>query len=241
MRCHLPCSILCLSTLLMWGGVSCTLAPKMNVSDSAVKTATTELSTGMEGAAKEFGSEVIHASKAQQEEFLASVKELAAATSELVHASREMPRAFGEAVTERLLKEASFQRALHGFSVLAQSPQHFAASIEKGPSLLAAKLEAFEANLNKEDGFVTQQRNALIESLTKEREAITKTIEQERANAMKDLDALTTHAIDEVFSQTRLLVENALWLAVLLVLVLWGLPFATGFLVGRLVRKKNNG
>jgi hypothetical protein len=125
--------------------------------------------------------------------------------------------------------------------VLAQSPQHFAASIEKGPSLLAAKLEAFEANLNKEDGFVTQQRNALIESLTKEREAITKTIEQERANAMKDLDALTTHAIDEVFSQTRLLVENALWLAVLLVLVLWGLPFATGFLVGRLVRKKNNG
>jgi hypothetical protein len=81
----------------------------------------------------------------------------------------------------------------------------------------------------------------LIESLTKEREAITKTIEQERANVMKDLDALTTHAIDEVFSQTRLLVENALWLAVLLILVLWGLPFATGFLVGRLVRKKNNG
>jgi fructose-1-phosphate kinase PfkB-like protein len=195
----------------------------------------------MEGAAKEFGSEVIHASKAQQEEFLASMKELAAATSELVHASREMPRAFGEAVTEHLLKEASFQRALHGFSVLAQSPQHLAASIEKGPSLLAAKLEAFEANLNKEDGFVTQQRNALIESLTKEREAITKTIEQERANVMKDLDALTTHAINEVFSQTRLLVENALWLAVLPILVLWGLPFATGFLVGRLVRKKNNG
>jgi hypothetical protein len=225
----------------MWVGVSCTLAPKVNVSDSAVKTATTELSTGMEGAAKEFGSEVIHASKVQQEEFLANVKELAAASSELVHVSREMPRAFGEAMTERLLKEASFQRALHGFSVLAQSPQHLAASIEKGPSVLAAKLEAFEANLNKEDGFVTQQRNALIDSLTKEREAITKTIQQERANAMKDLDVLTTHAIDEVFSQTRLLVENALWLAILLVLVLWGLPFATGFLVGRLVRKKNNG
>ncbi|MFI5247217.1 MAG: hypothetical protein ACHQWV_01530 [Nitrospirales bacterium] len=225
----------------MWVGVSCTLAPKVNVSDSAVKTATTELSTGMEGAAKEFGAEVVHASKTQQEEFLASVKELATATSELVRASREMPRAFGEAVTDRLLKEASFQRALHGFSVLAQSPQQIAAAVEKGPSVLAAKLEAFEANLNKEDGFVTQQRNALLESLTREREAITETVRQERTNAMKDLDALTKHAIDEVFSQARLLVENALWLAILLVLVLWGLPFATGFLIGRLLRKKNSG
>jgi hypothetical protein len=67
----------------MWVGVSCTLAPKVNVSDSAIKTATTELSTGMEGAAEEFGSEVLHASKAQQEEFLVSVKELAAATVNL--------------------------------------------------------------------------------------------------------------------------------------------------------------
>jgi hypothetical protein len=37
----------------------------------------------MEGAAEEFGSEVLHASKAQQEEFLVSVKELAAATVNL--------------------------------------------------------------------------------------------------------------------------------------------------------------
>jgi hypothetical protein len=195
----------------------------------------------MEGAAKAFGTEVVHASKPQQEELLASVKELAAATSELVQASREMPRAFGEAVTDRLVKEESFQKALRGFSVLAQSPQHLAAAVEKGPSVLAAKLEALEANLNKEDGFVTQQRNALLESLTKEREAITETMRQERINAMKDLDALTKHAIDEVFSQTRFLVENALWLVILLIFVLWGLPFATGFLIARLLRKKASG
>lgn len=100
----------------------CGICPKVNVSDSAVKTATTELSTGMEGAAKGLGAEVIQASKPHQEESLASVKELATATSELVRASREMPRAFGEAVTNRLLKEASFQRALQGFSVLAHLP-----------------------------------------------------------------------------------------------------------------------
>jgi hypothetical protein len=233
--------IVCFSSLWVWIGVSCTLAPKVNVSDTAVRTATTELSAGMEGAATALGTEVVHATQRQQEELLARVKELAAATSEFVHATREMPRAFGDAVTDRLLKDVSFQKALRGFSVLAQSPQHLAAAVEKGPSVLAAKLDALEANLNQEDGFVTQQRNALLESLTKERQAITEAIQQERINAMKDFDALTKKGIDEVFSQTRLLVKNALWLVILLIVVLWGLPFAAGFLMGRLLRKKASG
>ena len=233
-----PFSIICLIGFLSWSGFGCTLSPKVNVSEGVAKSAASELGTGMEGAAKTFGAELAHASKPYEEELLARVSDLTATAKELIEAARTMPTAFGEAVTDRLVKERSFQNALRGFSVLAQSPEHLASAVEKGPDLLKTKIEELQAEFKKEDGFVTQQRAALFDGIKKEREAITEAIRQERANAMKDFDALTKSAIDEVFSQATRLVQDSLWLVVLLVVVLWGLPFASGFFVGRLFGRK---
>lgn len=239
MSCYRPCRLVGLISFLAWISFGCTLSPKVSVSEGAAKSAASELGTGMEGAAKTFSTELAHASKPYEEELLARVNDLTLTAKELIQATREMPKAFGEAVTDRLVKERSFQGALRGFSVLAQSPEHLASAVEKGPYLLSTKIEEFQAELRKEDSFLTQQRNALFDSLKKEREAITDAIRQERANAMKDLDALTKDAIDEIFSQATLLVRNALWLVIAVVLVLWGLPFAAGFVVGRALGKKS--
>lgn len=233
-----PCRLACLIGFLAWIGSGCTLAPKVNVSEGVAKSAASKLETGMEGAAKTFGTELAHASTPYEEALLARVDDLTLTAKELIQATREMPRAFGEAVTDRLAKEKAFQNALRGFSVLAQSPDHLASAVEKGPYVLSAKLEDLQAELNKEDGFLTRQRNALFDSVKREREALTEAIRQERDNAMKDLDSLTKHAIDNVFSQATLLVRDSLWLLLAVVVVLWGLPFAAGFLAGRVLGRR---
>ncbi|HJT21994.1 MAG TPA: hypothetical protein VJ746_16075 [Nitrospira sp.] len=215
----------------------CTLSPKVNVSEGVAKSAASELGTGMEGAAQKFGTEIAAASRPYEEELLARVHELTLSAHRLVDEARTMPAAFGEAVADRLTKEASFQEALRGFSVLARSPERFASAVEKSPYLLKTKLDELQTELVKEDGFVTQQRNAFFEGMKKEREAVTAAIRDERLNAMKELDAYTTHALDEVFSQVTRLVERSLGFLIALILVVWGLPFLAGFLVGRAVKR----
>src|SRR5215831_3697452 len=199
---YCPSGLVCLIGLLAWVSVGCTLSPKVSVSEGAAKSAASELGTGMEGAAKTLGTELVHASKPYEEELLARVNDLTLTAKELIRAAEEMPKAFGEAVTDRLAREKSFQNALRGFSVLAQSPEHLASAVEKGPSVLSGKLEELKAELSREDGF------------------------------------LTKHAIDQVFSQATLLVRDSLWLLLAIVVVLWGLPFAAGFIVGRILGRK---
>lgn len=218
--------------------LGCTLAPRVNVPDSAVKTATTELTAGVRGLAKETETEFAGVGERYKEELHAAVKELTESVHDLVGQSRVMPRAFGEGLTDRLLKEQSIHRALEGFSVLAQSPQHLADSVQKGPAFLSDKLADLQTELTRGDGFLTQQRNALLDAVAKERMAIAETIRQERVEAIKDLDSFTKRKIEEIFSEIQLLIKSALWLVILLVVVLWGLPFAAGLLVGRHMRKR---
>ena len=237
-RCVSTGLLFCLIGGVIVAGAGCTLAPKVNVSEGVAKKAASELGTGLEGAAQKFGTEVARASEPYQEEVLARLKEFTASTNQLVQISRDMPRTLGETVTDRLLAAEPVQVALRDFTVLSRAPQKLAASIEQSPHVLGARLEALQAELTKSDGFLTQQRAALLESVKQEREALTESIRQERASVMKDINVLTKNAIDEVFAQGRVLVEHALWLIIVLVLVLWGLPFAAGFLLGRLVQKR---
>lgn len=223
---------------LACNALGCTLSPKVNVSEGVAKSAASEIGSGMEGAAKEFGQELVHASRPYEEEILTRVRELNQSVNHLIETAREMPRSFGEAVTDRLVKEESFQRALRGFAVLAQSPEHLASAVEKGPYILSAKLDELQTEFAKDNGFMTQQRTALFDALKKEREAVTEAIRQERASAIKDMDVLIKNTIDEVFSQITSLVERSLGLVIALILVLWGLPFVTGFFAGRMLGKK---
>lgn len=218
--------------------LGCTLAPRVNVPDSAVKAATTGLTAGAKGVAKEAETELVRIGDRYRDEFQATVKELTESVQGLVRQSNVMPRAFGEGVTDRLLNEPSIHRALEGVSVLALSPQHLADSVEKGPAFLSAKLTDLQTEFTRADGFITQQRTALLDAVAKERMAIAETIRQERVEAIKDLDSFTKHKIEEIFSELRLLIKNALWLVILLVVVLWGLPFGAGLLVGRHMRKR---
>ncbi len=229
--------------LMVWLSLGCTLAPTVNVPTGDLKEAAQDVSSGVEGAAKEFGKGIGESGEKYRNEIQAVSKDLHALTQSVQDAmamAKGSPAAFGEAVTDHLFKEEAVQRALKSVSQMAQSGERVAASAETGPTILAQKLEHLQAELTKGDGFITQHRTALVEELRKERIALTDLLHQERAAATRDLEALTIKVIDEVAAQVRKLVEGALWLLILFVAVLWGLPFGAGFLVGRLVRKKDS-
>jgi predicted RNA-binding protein Jag len=109
---------------------------------------------------------------------------------------------------------------------------------QEGTAAFKAALADLQADLGKEDGVINQQRKAIVEDFGKERAAITETIRQERTATVKELDVITKKAIDQTAEKIKDLVNGALGLLILFVLVLWGLPFGAGFLVGRVMKKK---
>lgn len=229
--------------LMVWLSFGCTLAPTVNVPAGDLKEVAQDVSSDVKGAAKELGKGIGESSEKYRNEIQAVSKDLNSLTQSVQDAvamAKGSPAAFGEAITDRLLKEEAVQRALKSVSQMAQSGERVAASAETGPTILAQNLEHLQAELTKGDGFITQHRNALVEELRKERIALTDLLHQERAAVTKDIEALTIKIVDEVAAQLRKLVEGALWLLILFVAVLWGLPFGAGFLVGRVVRKKDS-
>lgn len=205
-----------------------------------LKDAATDLSSDMKGSAKEFGVGLRESGEQYREDIRAVSKDLsrlARSADDLVSLTKDSPAAFSDAMTRRLLQDKDIQAALKSFADLARAGEHFAAAVEEGPALLAAQFEGLQGDLTKDNGFFTQQRIAILGELRKERLAVSETIRRERQDAMQDLDAFSVKMIEEVSSQLRRLVANALWLIILLVIVLWGLPFGAGILVGRLMRK----
>lgn len=237
-----PCPASLFGVFLTWAAVSagCTLAPTVNVPTDDLKEAAKDLSTGMQGSAKEFGSGLAAGAERYRDEIREAsqgVGKIAQSADHLVLVAKGSPAAVGEAVTQRFLGDETVRHALKSVARLAGEGEQLVAVTEKMPVMLVAKIDEMRGELTKADGVLTQQRTAIMEDLRKERIAISDTLRQERAEVMKDLDAYTGKAIEQAGAQMRQIVGIALLPVILLVLVLWGLPFGAGFLVGRLTRK----
>jgi hypothetical protein len=78
-----------------------------------------------------------------------------------------------------------------------------------------------------------EEREALAANIAAERESVTAAFDTERARISADAAQITARAVDTSWRELRKLVREALLLTVLLALVILGLPFAAGYLVGR--------
>ena len=83
---------------------------------------------------------------------------------------------------------------------------------------------------------LTAERAALAENLASEREHLIAAFDLQRIQLSADADRIVARSIDTSWQQFRKLVREALLLVILLLLVLLGLPFGAGYLVGRRVR-----
>jgi hypothetical protein len=77
------------------------------------------------------------------------------------------------------------------------------------------------------------EREALAVNIATEREGVAAAFDVERARIAADAAQITARAVDTSWRELRKLVREALLLAILLALVLLGLPFAAGYVVGR--------
>ena len=206
-----------------------------------IKGAATDVSSGVKESAREYEARLRESSERFREEVRTAaegVSKIAKSTDDLVVVAKDSPVAFGDAVSQRVLSDVEVQKTLKSLTALARSGDRLVAAVEQGPVLLSAKITEMEADLTKPDGALTQQRDAVVGELRKEREAITEALSKERAAAMKDLNLYTTQAIQEVGTELRALVTGAILGGALLILILLGLPFGAGYLVGRVMGRR---
>lgn len=80
---------------------------------------------------------------------------------------------------------------------------------------------------------VREERAALAADIAVEREGATVAFDQQRERITKDASDIAARAVDTSWRELRKLVREAILLALLAVVLLLGLPFAAGYLVGR--------
>jgi hypothetical protein len=83
------------------------------------------------------------------------------------------------------------------------------------------------------------EREALAANFATEREGITAAFDTERARVAEDAERIAAHAVDTSWQELRKLVRETLLLLILLTLLVLGLPFAAGYLLGR--RQRGSG
>ena len=80
---------------------------------------------------------------------------------------------------------------------------------------------------------VRTERAAFAVAVSKEREAAMKDVDAERQALAADVARISTQAINDTGTQIRQLVREALSLVIVLAIVVLGLPFMAGYLLGR--------
>jgi hypothetical protein len=81
------------------------------------------------------------------------------------------------------------------------------------------------------------EREALAANIAAEREGVVAAFDMERGRISADAAQITARAVDTSWQELRRLIREALLLAILLALVMLGLPFAAGYLVGRRLQR----
>jgi len=237
-----------LACLAAWAGIAllggCVVAPTAGELEQSASTASTKAAEQASQAARKTLADpatqdaLRKATEQIGEEIHAASRDLAALSrtaNDLVTVAKESPAHFADAATQKE-DVKTIVRTLTG---LARSLDEAVAVAEKNAAAFRKAVADLKADLGKDDGVLNTQRKAFMEDFRKEREVVAGEIRQERAEIMKQVDALSGKLLDQAARKVTELVENALGLLIVLVLVLWGLPFGAGVFVGRLMKKKN--
>jgi chromosome segregation ATPase len=221
--------------LVGWTGSAllggCLVAPTTGELEQAASSssnkAIAKASQAAEKAKEEYGEEIRAASR--------DLATLARATSELVAVAKESPERFAAATTEK----DEVQNTVRTLAHLGKSFDRAIEVADNNTAAFRAAVVGLKDDLAQEHGVLNTQRKAFMEDFRKEREAVFGELQQERAEILKQVDVLSAKLLDQAARKVADLIQNALGLLIVLVLVLWGLPFGAGVFVGRLMKKKN--
>ena len=113
------------------------------------------------------------------------------------------------------------------------SPQLAHEAIGELRDSLRASSDRLDVSWMKMIRTMSAEREALAANIATERQGITAAFDAQRALISADAAQLTERVVDTSWREIHRLVREAMLLAILLAMVVLGLPFAAGYLVGR--------
>jgi hypothetical protein len=241
-----------LVTSLLCGG--CLFAPSASELRAAGSTVSSRAIEKASGAVEQRLTEV-HAEE-RLRQVTESLATLTRVGDNLVVAAREAPATF----TKTLTADENVQSVLKNVSGLVGAVDHAVAATEATTVALRTAVTDLRMDLTRDGGILDRQRAAIFREIRQEREAIVTTLQQERAVILAQMDAMSQRLadqasqkvtevtevaaprlLDHAVEKIRGLIPAVVGLGALLFLVVCGLPFAAGVLVGRLTRGRARG
>lgn len=100
-----------------------------------------------------------------------------------------------------------------------------------------ATLDTFTSERRAIAAELTSQREAVAAEVTSQREALTAALKEERTAVLAETGRIANDVTERAFARLRVVVREVMFGAVLLALVVLGVPFGFGFLAGRGFRR----
>jgi hypothetical protein len=164
--------------------------------------------------------------------------------------TRDLFRLYGDNAPEQMLWKAQLIAQESG--VTAQDVQHalkqlddrmarFSTLADQTPGLLTGIVRDVQGRVDTSWSHMLDelriQGMTFSDTLSAQREAATLSITQQREALTADAERLSTELVEKAGLEVRRLVREALLLVIVLAVVMLGLPFAAGYLVGRARRR----
>jgi hypothetical protein len=108
---------------------------------------------------------------------------------------------------------------------------------EQSPELLRNIMQNLHEGLGSIISAFDYQRIAFMKDFQKERIAITAVLQKERTLAMQELDVTATKVVNDSWTHVREIIKDILLWVIIIVILVLGMPFWLGVLVGRTVLK----
>ena len=118
-------------------------------------------------------------------------------------------------------------------AVAEQAPEVVRGAVADVRDSVYELLNRLEASTRATAAELSTQRVALFDDIKSEREALVAAVDTQRKALTADAAKFTDQALKKTGEQARLVVRELVLLLILLAVVLFGLPFAAGYYVGR--------
>jgi hypothetical protein len=158
----------------------------------------------------------------------------------------DLVRMYGDTASSQMIWNAQLAVLESGLSgkelqaALQRLDEHLAtisAVADQSPALVRSVVRdvdtRFNASFTEMIGALHTEGRTLSGSMSSERQATVQALDQERAAVSADAARIASQVIAEAGEQARRLLREALLAVIVLAVVLLGLPFAAGYLVGR--------
>lgn len=105
---------------------------------------------------------------------------------------------------------------------------------------LRASSERLDHSWMKTIAAVSSERAALAENIATERASLVDAVDLERARLSSDADRIVARSVETSWQQLRQLIRESLMLIIVLAVVMLGMPFAAGYLLGRRMPRREH-